>query len=50
MILDVRFRAEDIGDLLFRTRRHGLIDLEFGDGGLVRAGDVVRLIGAICRT
>ena len=49
VILDVRFRTKDIGDLLLRTRRHGLIDLELGDGGLAGAGDVVRLSGALCR-
>ena len=49
VILDVRFRTKDIGDLLLRTGRHGLIDLELGDGGLARARDVVRLSGAICR-
>ena len=41
VIFDVRFRPQGVGDLFFRTRCDGLVDLELWDGRLTRAGNVV---------
>lgn len=41
VIFDVWFRPQGVGDLFLRTRRDGLVDLELGDGRLVRAGNVL---------
>ena len=38
VVFDVGFCAQDVGELLFRTRRDGLVDLELGDGRAVQAG------------
>ena len=37
----VRFRPQGVGDLLLRTRRNGLVDLELRYGRFIRAGNVV---------
>jgi hypothetical protein len=41
VILNVGFRAQSIRDFFLRTRRDGLVLLEFGDGRLVSARDVL---------
>ncbi len=41
VVFDVWFRPQDVRDLFLRTRRDGLVDLEFGDRRLIRSGDVV---------
>lgn len=41
VIFDVWFRPQSVGDLFLGTRRDGLVDLEPGDGRLIRAGNVV---------
>jgi hypothetical protein len=41
VILDVRLRPQDVGDLFLRTRRDGLVELKLWEGRLIRAGDVV---------
>jgi hypothetical protein len=41
VVLDIGLRSERVGDLLFRTRRLGLVRLELRDAVLARAGDVV---------
>lgn len=41
VIFDVWFRPQDVGDLFLGARWDRLVDLEFRDGRLVRAGDVV---------
>ena len=46
VVFDVWLRAHAVGDLFLRTRRDGLVDLEFGDGRLVRARNV-RLMGVL---
>jgi hypothetical protein len=40
VILDIRCRTQDVGDVFLRARRQRLIDLELGDAGLTRAGGV----------
>ena len=41
VVLDVWFRPQEVGDLLLRARRNGLVDLELRDGRLIRAGNVL---------
>jgi hypothetical protein len=41
MVLDVRFRPADVGDLFLGAGRDVLVVLEFRDGGLTGARNVV---------
>jgi hypothetical protein len=45
MVFDVRFRPPHVGGLFLRSRSDGLVDLEFGDGRLTGARNV--LVGEV---
>jgi hypothetical protein len=41
VIFDVRLRPQGVGDLFLWTWRDGLVVLELGDGGFIRARNMV---------
>lgn len=41
VIIDVGLCPQNVSDLLFRTRRNVLVDLELGDARFIRSGNVV---------